>query len=80
MRSGGFTVVAALGLLALAGPPACHASKPRRIRSLRVGVEPGCAVGGLVHQVRLYRGTLIAAYWCRSGGRQIALWLSTWDL
>lgn len=72
-------MVAALGLLALAGPPACHASKPRRIRSLRVSLEPGRAAGCLF-QVRLYRGTLIAAYWRRSGGRQIALWLSTWDL
>jgi hypothetical protein len=80
MRSSGFTVIAALGLLALAGPAGGHAQAPKDIRSLRISVEGGRAVRG-GYSIRLYRGTLFAAYWRRWGGRgRMALWLSAWNL
>jgi hypothetical protein len=80
MRQSRLILVAALGLLALAGPAVGHAVTPKHIRSLRVSVEAGGAVRG-GYSIRLHRGKLFAAYWRRWGGRgRMAPWLSAWDL
>lgn len=80
MRPSRLILVVAFGLLALDAPTVGHAVTPKQVRGLRINVEGGRAVRG-GHSIRLYRGTLFAAYWRRWGGRgRMALWLSAWDL
>ncbi len=72
-------LVAALGLLVLAGPAGGHAAGPRRATRERIRIAPGL-VPGADYSLRMDAGVLYVAYWAKAADGKMTLRLDTWRL
>ncbi len=79
MRSNRLTLVAALGLLGLAGPVGGHAAGPRRATRERIRIAPDLVPGGN-YSLRMDAGVLYVAHWAKAGDGRMTLRLDTWRL
>ncbi len=79
MRPRKLISVAALGLLALAGPPGGHARGQLRATTERLRVAPGVAPSGN-YGLRMGAGFLYAAYWQKAKHGLATLRLDAWRL